>query len=112
MQVSTSNVWPCLLCGNPLAPTGSLESHPSAPGSEAPSSAWPLGGVMRPRRVVRFARSIERPGRVLGGPAVRAAFGGSLSLSWLPRRVAWARLSPRDNRDDDTDINDGRKLTP
>jgi hypothetical protein len=37
----------------------------------------------RPRRVVRFARLIHRRGRVLGGPAVRAAFGGSLSLPWL-----------------------------
>jgi hypothetical protein len=35
--------------------------------------------VERPRRVVRFARLI-RPVRVLGGPSVRAAFGGNLSL--------------------------------
>jgi hypothetical protein len=41
--------------------------------------------VVRPRRKVRFA--IDRRGRVLGGPAVRAAFGGSLSLPWLPLRV-------------------------
>jgi hypothetical protein len=34
--------------------------------------------VVRPRRVVRFARLIDRRGRVLGGPAVRAAFGGNL----------------------------------
>jgi hypothetical protein len=30
--------------------------------------------------MVRFARLIHRRGRVLGGPAVRAASGGSLSL--------------------------------
>src|SRR5829696_5574752 len=36
---------------------------------------------------MRFARLIDRPVRVLGGPAVRAAFGGNLSLTWLPRRV-------------------------
>jgi hypothetical protein len=36
----------------------------------------PLGGVKRPRRVVRFARLIERHGRDLGGPAAHAAFGG------------------------------------
>jgi predicted transposase YbfD/YdcC len=34
-----------------------------------------------------FARLIHRPVRVLGGPAVRAAFGGNFSLPWLPRRV-------------------------
>jgi hypothetical protein len=32
--------------------------------------------VERPRRVVRFARSLHGRGRVLGGPAVRAACGG------------------------------------
>jgi hypothetical protein len=30
-----------------------------------------------------------RRGRVLGGPAVRAAYGGNLTLAWLPRRVIW-----------------------
>jgi hypothetical protein len=40
----------------------------------------PLGGVERPRRAVRFARLIQRRGRVLGGPAVRADSGGNLSL--------------------------------
>jgi hypothetical protein len=30
--------------------------------------------------VVRFARLIHRPGRVLGGPAARTACGGNLSL--------------------------------
>jgi hypothetical protein len=32
----------------------------------------------RPRRKERFARLIHRHGRVLGGPAVRAACGGNL----------------------------------
>jgi hypothetical protein len=47
----------------------------------------PLGGVVPPRRVVRFARLIHRRGRVAGGPAVRAAYGGNQSLFWLPLRV-------------------------
>jgi hypothetical protein len=34
--------------------------------------------VVRSRRAVRFARLIHRRGRVLGGPAVRAACGGNL----------------------------------
>jgi hypothetical protein len=42
--------------------------------------------VERLRRMVRFARLIHRRGRDLGGPAVRAACGGNLSLPWLPRR--------------------------
>jgi hypothetical protein len=42
----------------------------------------PSGGVVRPRRVVRFARLIHRRGRVLGGPSARAAFGGNLSRTW------------------------------
>jgi len=36
---------------------------------------------------VRFARLIQRRGRVLGGPAVRAAGGGDHNLAWLPRMV-------------------------
>jgi hypothetical protein len=43
----------------------------------------PLGGVERPRRAVRFARLMHRRVRVLGGPTVRAASGGNLSLAWL-----------------------------
>jgi len=43
--------------------------------------------VERPRRVVRFARLIHRRVRVLAGPAARAASGGNLSLTWLPRTV-------------------------
>jgi hypothetical protein len=40
-------------------------------------------GVERPGRVVRFARLIDRRGRVLGGPAVRAACGGRLKLALI-----------------------------
>jgi hypothetical protein len=40
--------------------------------------------VERPRRKVRFARLIDRRGRVLGEPSARATFGGGLSLTWLP----------------------------
>jgi hypothetical protein len=57
----------------------------------------PHGGVVRPGRVVRFGRLIHRRGRVLGGSAVRAAFGGNLSLPWvllrvIPHRVVDTRL--------------------
>ena len=45
-----------------------------------PRPDWPPRGVERPRRVVRFARLIDRRGRAFGGPAVRAASGGHLSL--------------------------------
>jgi hypothetical protein len=37
----------------------------------------PLGGVVRPRRKVRFARFLIRRARDLGVPSARAAFGGS-----------------------------------
>jgi hypothetical protein len=40
---------------------------------------------------MRFARLIDRPVRVLGLPSARAAFGGNLSLLWLPRIVVHAR---------------------
>jgi hypothetical protein len=42
--------------------------------------------VERAYRKLRFARLMQRPGCVLGGPAV-AACGGDLSLPWLPPRV-------------------------
>jgi len=42
----------------------------------------------RPRRVVRFARLIQRRVRDLGGPLVRAVFGGNLKPAELPHRVA------------------------
>jgi hypothetical protein len=53
----------------------------------------PLGGAERPRRVVRFARLIQRPVRVLGGPTVRAAFGGILSMPCLLLSVV-LRMAP------------------
>jgi hypothetical protein len=43
--------------------------------------------VVRPRRVVRFARLIHRPVRILGVPSARATCGGNLSLTGLPRSV-------------------------
>jgi non-heme chloroperoxidase len=52
-----------------------------------PALRLALGGVERPRRVVRFARLMQGPVRLLGGKAVRATSGGNLSLVWLPRRV-------------------------
>jgi transposase len=61
-----------------------------SPDSDLSAQYWrlaPLEGVVRPRRVVRFARLMQRRVRVLGGPAIRAASGGSLSPTWLPRRV-------------------------
>jgi hypothetical protein len=42
----------------------------------------PSGGVKRPRRAVRFARLLHRLAAFLGGPLVRAACGGNLSLPW------------------------------
>jgi hypothetical protein len=47
----------------------------------------PLGGVERALGKVRFARLIHSGARVLGGPAVRAACGGDLILTWWPPRV-------------------------
>jgi len=47
----------------------------------------PSGGVERPRRKERFARLIQRRGRDLGGPTVRAASGGNLKPARLPPRV-------------------------
>jgi hypothetical protein len=37
--------------------------------------------------VVRFARLIQRRGRDLGGPVVRAACGGNPSLPWWPLKM-------------------------
>jgi hypothetical protein len=39
---------------------------------------------------MRFARLIHRRVRDLDGPAVRAAYGGNLSLTWLPLSVMWS----------------------
>jgi hypothetical protein len=56
-----------------------------------PLTAWrldhcwlcPLGGVERALGKVRFAQLIHSGARVLGGPTVRAACGGDLSLTCL-----------------------------
>jgi hypothetical protein len=77
---------------------------------------WPpYGGVERTGRAVRFAQLMHRPVRILGGPAVRAAFGGNLKPAlvatqcvavmarrvnrcwrWLTwRRYAWGRPGSR-----------------
>jgi hypothetical protein len=64
------------------------------------STYAPLGGVVRPRRKVRFARLIDRRDRALGGPTVRAAFGGNLSLTWLPRRVVRSEWRARQTMDE------------
>jgi hypothetical protein len=72
-----------MLAGPPQP--GSATHDPKRPRLLRPTG--PLGGVERPRRMVRFARLIHRPVRGFGGPAVRAAFGGSQMLAWLPRRV-------------------------
>jgi hypothetical protein len=48
----------------------------------------PLGGVERPRRVVRFARLIQRRVRAFGRPLAGAAFAGNLNLTRLPLSVA------------------------
>jgi hypothetical protein len=53
----------------------------------ASGAVCPLGGVERPRQGVRFARLMQRRVRVLGGPAVRAAYGGGLSPALSPLRV-------------------------
>jgi Acetyltransferase (GNAT) domain len=47
----------------------------------------PLGGVERPRRVVRFARLINRRGRAFWPAFGRRRLRRHLSLTWLPRRV-------------------------
>jgi hypothetical protein len=47
----------------------------------------PLGGAVRPRRVVRFARLMYRRVRAFGRTYVRAACGGNLSRTCLPRTM-------------------------
>jgi hypothetical protein len=53
--------------------------HPPSWGESAARTAgeWPLGEVDRTGRVVRFARLIYRPVRVLGVPTARAAYGAN-----------------------------------
>jgi hypothetical protein len=64
-----------------------LVMSPRGQSAETIAAGWPLGGVERALGKVRFARLIHSGVRVLGGPALRAACGGNLSLTWLPRRV-------------------------
>jgi hypothetical protein len=52
-----------------------LPRTPTPPGPRYLARLWPPWGKER------FARLIHRPGRVLGGPAVRAACGGNLRTS-------------------------------
>ena len=47
----------------------------------------PLGGMERTGRKERFARLIQRPVRIPGGPSARAACGGNLNMAWLPLTV-------------------------
>jgi hypothetical protein len=61
----------------------------------------PLGGVERPRRVVRFARLMHRHGRVLGVPSARAASGGNqmpTTSSPSVRTAAPTRFDPSTQR--------------
>jgi hypothetical protein len=77
-------------------PSASVLVSPPSWGQSAAKTAadWPsYGGVERPGRKVRFARLIQRRGRVLGGPSARAASGGNLSLTWLPPTVMLDALS-------------------
>jgi hypothetical protein len=65
--------------GNPpVIPPASDGGGSFSPLTGVAAGLAPLGGVVRPRRVVRFARLTHRRGRVCGGPAVRAACGGDL----------------------------------
>jgi hypothetical protein len=78
--------WRTLLpAGRPIpagyAPRGA--SRPQQPRPTGPPTGEWSGQTER----MRFARLIHRPVRVLGGPAARAACGGNLSLTWLPRMV-------------------------
>jgi hypothetical protein len=73
----------------PAAHVQDLVKLAQADGWEVAVTATPeaLAFVERPGRVVRFVRLMQRPVRVRGGPAVRAACGGDLSLPWLPLTV-------------------------
>jgi hypothetical protein len=72
-----------------------LVSAPSWGQSAAKTAAdWPpSGGVERPGRVVRFARLIHRPVRVLGVPSARAACGGTQACPSC--HLGWSRDAPR-----------------
>jgi hypothetical protein len=89
---STPTSFPTRRSGVPLGSVVQCICPAQSPswGQSAAKTAadWPpSGGVERPRRMVRFARLIQRHGRDLGGPTARAASGGNPSLPWLPPRV-------------------------
>ena len=72
---------------------------PGFSGRDGSVPTGPLGGVERPRRVVRFARLIHRRGRVLGGPRSAPPAAAIPSLTWLrPKVLGQARLG-RSNPD-------------
>jgi len=59
---------------------------PASPPSVHPAFFAESRNVVRPHRLVRFARSIHQHGRDLGGPSARAAFGsGSLPARSQPK---------------------------
>jgi len=68
--------------------------------------------VERPRRKERFARLIHRRGRDLGGPSVRAAYGGNPSLTWSPPRVVFAGTATRAGSLARTSLAATKKPTP
>jgi hypothetical protein len=88
------------------SPIGSIDPTNTAHGAHArcarppPSNRAHRGANPTPpaHPAVRFARLIQRPVRVLGGPIVRAAFGGNLSLPWLPHRVITHAMPRSPNR--------------
>jgi hypothetical protein len=95
-QVSALSAWICLLWWQSLSLGGCLESTLGA-GFGSACDAWPLGEGRGPRRMVRLARLLHRRGRVLGGPAVRAACGGDqLVRTALPKENAgdWSACWP------------------
>jgi hypothetical protein len=78
--------------------TYSLRLPGVASGASHPQIVAPLGGVERPGRKEPFVRLIHRRGRVLGGPAVRAAFGGNLIATGVDHSTQcgvtrWVQLS-------------------
>ena len=58
------------------------------------SSGPPRGEWSGQAEWMRFAQLIDRPVRVLGGPAVRATYGGSQTLPWWPLSVACVLTVP------------------
>ena len=70
------------------APPMAYPTHPACRHLRWPCS---LGGLERPGRKERFGRLIQRPVRVLGGPAVRAACGGDLKPDLVATQGGRAR---------------------